>query len=108
MPSNICAPFDAFGLGITKESEWRGQLQLEHLLYVDNAQYTGYQKIYAVDDFNSGAISGGRGWTGSWNLNGAASITTSGTPNGSHHLQLTGNTGSATRAVNLSGVTDAN
>jgi hypothetical protein len=70
--------------------------------------YSGYQKVYAVDTFESGNGSGGTGWGGNWTLSGAASVTSSGSPaNGSYHLQLTGNTGSATRAANLSGVTDA-
>jgi hypothetical protein len=69
-------------------------------MYVDNVNYSGYQKIYAVDDFSS-TPNGGTGWGGSWNLTGNASIATG-------LLQLTSNSGVAERVVNLSGVTDAN
>jgi len=62
----------------------------------------------ATDTFETGAGSGGTGWGGNWSLTGNASIVNTGTPkNGSYHMQLTGNNGVASRAVNLAGYTSA-
>jgi hypothetical protein len=105
---NSGAQFDAFGMGYSSDRNTSTGSTKTVDVYMDDLNYTGYQKVYAVDTFESGNGSGGTGWGGNWTLSGAASVTSSGTPaNGSYHLQLTGNTGSATRAVDLSGVTAA-
>ena len=95
------ATFDAFGIGITPEVANSKDANAYINMWVDNVNYSGYQKIYAVDNFNSGTISGGTGWGGNWSLSASHATWVGGA------LQLTSNDGTATRAVNLSGVTDA-
>ncbi|MGC8877982.1 MAG: hypothetical protein ACP5R2_02010, partial [Anaerolineae bacterium] len=59
----------------------------------------------ASEGFESGNISGGMGWSGSWSLSGNAAVTTQGSPRtGSYHLRLLSNDGAAARAVDMSGV----
>ena len=63
---------------------------------------------FVQDGFESGNGSGGTGWGGNWSTSGNVAFTNSGTPqNGTYHMQLTGNNGVASRAVNMSGVTAA-
>jgi len=58
---------------------------------------------YATDGFESGNATGGLGWAAGWSFSGNASVVNTGTPNtGTYHLQLTSNTGVATRSVDLS------
>jgi hypothetical protein len=65
---------------------------------VDNVKVT-----YASDGFESGNGTGGTGWAAGWSLSGNTSVVSTGTPNtGTYHLQLTSNTGVATRTVDLS------
>jgi len=57
----------------------------------------------ASDDFESGGWAGGTGWLYDWYSEGAASVTTAGTPyEGSYHLLLTSADGYVDRAVDLS------
>jgi hypothetical protein len=95
------ATFDAFGIGITAEVANSKDANAYINMWVDNLNYTGYQKIYAVDTFSSGTDSGGTGWGGNWSRSASHATMTGGA------LQLTSNDGTATRAVSLSGVTDA-
>ena len=63
---------------------------------------------FAQDGFESGNGSGGTGWSGNWSTSGTVAFTNSGTPkSGTYHMQLSGNNATATRAVNLSGLTSA-
>jgi hypothetical protein len=65
-------------------------------------------QLWAGDGFESNSVSGGNGWGGNWSFIGTAGIVSTGTPkDGTYHLRLTGNTGVATRAANLSGLTSA-
>src|SRR4029079_5417694 len=95
------------GIGITEGVATYQDSTAYINMYVDNVNYSGYQKIYGVSNFGSNSISGGTGWGGNWSFTGNASIVSSGTPNGTYHLQLTSNNGVASRAANLSGVTTA-
>ena len=67
--------------------------------------------VYSTDSFKNGSINDGTGWSGNWSLTGNASVAEA--PNidsptaGIYYLQLTGNNGVASRAVNMSGVTNA-
>jgi hypothetical protein len=71
-------------------------------LNADEATITIADNDIAVDGFESGDGAGGSGWAGNWSFSGAAAVTSGGSPmTGSHHLQLTGNNGVATRAANL-------
>ncbi|MBI2848996.1 MAG: hypothetical protein HYX88_02580 [Chloroflexi bacterium] len=60
---------------------------------------------FALDDFESGAASGGAGWLGPWTTSGAASWVQTGIPyRGNYHLRLSRDTGYVERGVNLSGL----
>jgi len=73
----------------------------------DNASLV-YVAPRASDTFESGNGTGGTGWSGNWAFTGSATVVGTGSPNhGSNHLQLTGNNGVASRAVNMAGVTSA-
>ena len=69
---------------------------------------TATPRTIASDNFESGGWSGGTGWSGSWSRSASSSITSSGTPHGgSYHLLLVSTNGQASRAVNMSGVSNA-
>lgn len=59
----------------------------------------------ALDDFESGAATGGAGWLAPWTVSGAVSWATTGSPyRGVKHLRLDRDTGYVERGVNLSGL----
>jgi hypothetical protein len=98
--------FDSFGIGIAAGVAGTNDASRTVQFFVDDVNYSGFN--LAQDGFESGNGTGGTGWGGNWAFAGAASVVSTGTPKtGTYHLQLTGNTGLATRAVNLSGVTNA-
>lgn len=63
----------------------------------------------ASDGFESGNPNGGTGWSGSWNLsNNNVQIVSQDNPrSGNYHLRFRGGAATATRTVDLSGVTNA-
>lgn len=74
--------------------------------YIDDVQFvaTWVQTQIASDNFESGGWNGGPGWLWGWYYQGAAVITTTGTPyEGSYHLRLSRSTGYVDRALDLSG-----
>lgn len=83
---------------------------LEYLLHepVNNLpvhiSVNGSTGIIASHDFNDNSMNGGIGWLSAWSHQGSTSITTKEDPyEGTHHLELRGNTAYIERSVDLTG-----
>ena len=62
----------------------------------------------AIDDFESGAFTGGTGWQAGWQTSGNVSVVHNGDPqSGSWHMRLRADDGIAYRDVDLTGWSDA-
>ena len=63
----------------------------------------------ASDGLESGGLSGGQGWSSSWQTAGTVDATDLFTPvqEGTYHLRLAGDTATSTRAVDMSNMTNA-
>lgn len=68
-----------------------------------NVTVTYLGVVIAADDLETHTWSGGSGWTGPWVIDGGTHIEMSHTPcQGTHHVEIDGINGSATRIVDLS------